>query len=92
MKVVIRHRTHTHTHTLTAVTLVPAEPGLALAAEGAPVSEAGCPGPTGGPGCRHTHPVRQPAPWGAVHTLTWGRQVVHLRTGEENTQDIYYGI
>ncbi len=68
---------------LTPVTLVSGVSWVALAAEGAPVGEAGGLNAAGGTGRRHTHPVCQPAPGGAVHTLTWRRQVVHLRDGRE---------
>lgn len=73
--------THTHSGPLTAVTLVSGVSRAALAAEGAPVGEAGGVYAAGGARRRHTHPVCEPAARGAVHTLTRRRQVVHLRDG-----------
>lgn len=73
------------TFPLTPVTLVSGESWVALAAEGAPVGEAGGLNAAGGAGRRHTHPVCQPAPGAAVHALAWRRQVVHLRDGEGGT-------
>lgn len=64
---------------LTLVTLVSSVSRAALAAKRAPVGKAGGVNAAGGTGCRHTHPVCQPAPWGTVHAFTWRLQVIHLR-------------
>ena len=68
---------------------MPRVAGVALAAERAPVGEAGGVDAAGGTGRRHAHAVCQPAARGAVQALTWRRQVVHLGGGNEGDRLVF---